>query len=59
MELQDLMYFIRVSELKSISKTAAEYQVVPSAISNHIGSLEQELGYRLFDRNMNAMLINE
>ena len=44
MELLHLKYFIRVAERNNISKAAAEFHVVSSAVSNHIKALEQELG---------------
>lgn len=59
MELLHLKYFIRVAERNNISKAAAEFHVVSSAVSNHIKALEQELGVSLFYRNGNCITLNE
>jgi len=59
MDLQSLKYFKRVAELNSISKAAREFQVVQSAVSTQIKSLEYELGTDLFDRTNNKIELNE
>ena len=59
MELVELRYFIRVSELNSISKVAAENNVAASAVSSHISNLERDLGYLLFDRKGKSVWLNE
>ena len=58
MEILHLRYFIRAAELNSISKAAAEFHVFSSAVSNHIKSLEQELGVPLFHRSGNRISLN-
>ncbi len=58
-ELLGLEYFTRVAALKSITRVAKEFNVVPSTISNQIKNLEEELGTTLFYRSPNAMLLTE
>lgn len=59
MEFSHLKYFIRASELNSISKAASEFNVATSVISSHISSLERELGVQLFDRLGKTIQLNE
>ena len=59
MLLQNLRYFKRVAELNSVSQTAKEFQVVQSAVSSQIKSLEMELGTPLFKRQSNKIFLNE
>lgn len=59
MNLQGLRYFKRAAELNSISKTAAEYHVVQSAVSTRIKDIETELGVKLFDRTSGSITLNE
>jgi len=42
---------IQLSELRNFRATAARLNMTPAAISNRIGAMEQELGFRLFERN--------
>jgi len=50
MELRQLRYFIRVVELGSMGRAAAELGVVRSALSQQISRLEGELATRLLQR---------
>ena len=50
MELRQLRYFIRVVELGSMGKAAADLGVVTSALSQQISRLEGELAARLLQR---------
>lgn len=50
MDLRKLKYFLSVYERKNLSHAARECNVAQSAISNHMKSLEQELGVSLFRR---------
>ena len=50
MELRQLRYFVRVVELGSMGRAAAELGVVTSALSQQIGRLEGELSTRLLQR---------
>ena len=58
MNEQELQFFMRVSELNSISKVARESNVTPSSVSAHIVSLEEELETRLFTRNGKRLQLN-
>ena len=51
MELRQLRYFVRVVELGSMGRAAAELGVVTSALSQQISRLEGELSTRLLQRS--------
>jgi LysR family tcuABC transcriptional regulator len=51
MELRQLRYFVRVVELGSMGRAAADLGVVTSALSQQISRLEGELATRLLNRN--------
>ena len=57
-ELQ-LAYFRHAAESQNFSHTAAAFNVPPSAVSQSIRRLEQELGSPLFDRKANRIQLNE
>ncbi|GAA3672729.1 LysR family transcriptional regulator [Nonomuraea antimicrobica] len=50
MELQQLRYVVAVAETSNFTRAAERCQVVQSALSHQIASLERELGARLFER---------
>ena len=50
MELRQLRYFVRVVELGSFSRAAADLQLVQSALSQQVSRLESELATRLLQR---------
>lgn len=50
MEIRNLVTFLKVTELQSFSKAAAELDYSQSAVTVQIQQLERELGVRLFDR---------
>jgi len=50
MDLRQLEIFVKVAELKSFSKAAQALRLTQPTISEHIRTLEQELGVRLLDR---------
>ncbi|OWT73776.1 MULTISPECIES: LysR substrate-binding domain-containing protein [unclassified Achromobacter] len=50
MELRQIRYFVRVLEVGSMSRAAAELGVVQSALSQQISRLEGELSVRLMTR---------
>jgi DNA-binding transcriptional LysR family regulator len=50
MDIYQLVSFVRVAEMKSISRAAEELFVTQPAVSKQIKALEEELGSRLFDR---------
>src|SRR2546428_12656245 len=50
MDLRQLEIFVKVAELKSFSKAALALRLTQPTVSEHIRTLEQELGVRLLDR---------
>lgn len=50
MDIRNIKTFVRVTELNSFSKAAAEMSYVQSTVTMQIQQLEKELGYPLFDR---------
>lgn len=50
MELRQLRYFVRVVDMRSMGRAAADLGVVTSTLSQQIGSLEGELSTRLLQR---------
>jgi LysR family tcuABC transcriptional regulator len=51
MELRQLRYFVRVAELGSLGRAAADLGLVTSALSQQITRLESELSTRLLQRS--------
>ncbi len=51
MNIRFLETVIWLSELRNFRSTAARLNMTPAAISNRIGAVEQELGFRLFERD--------
>ncbi len=56
MELRQLRYFIRVVELGSMGRAAAEMSVQTSAVSQQISRLESELSTRLLQRSKTGVV---
>jgi LysR family transcriptional regulator, regulatory protein for tcuABC len=56
MELRQLRYFVRVVELGSMGRAAAEIGVVTSALSQQLSRLEGELSTRLLQRTSTGVL---
>ena len=50
MDLRHIRTFVIVAELGTVSKAAQRLRVAQPALSRQISDLEQELGFRLFDR---------
>lgn len=58
MELQQLKYFKAVADIGKISEAADSLFVSAPALSTSISRLEKELGFPLFDRTSNRILLN-
>jgi LysR family tcuABC transcriptional regulator len=50
MELRQLRYFVRVVDMRSMGRAAADLDIVTSTLSQQISSLESELSTRLLQR---------
>lgn len=59
MELRQLRYFVRVVELGSMGRAAAELGVVTSALSQQISRLESELSTRLLQRTSTGVVATD
>lgn len=59
MELRQLRYFVRVVELGSMGRAAADLGVVTSALSQQISRLEGELSTRLLQRSPTGVVPTE
>lgn len=59
MELRQLRYFVRVAELGSMGRAAADLGVVTSALSQQISRLEGELATRLLQRKGSGVVPTE
>lgn len=58
MEILQLKYFLDSAKCENFSKTAKKFIVPPSAVSQSIRRLENELGFLLFDRKSNKIFLN-
>lgn len=59
MELLQLRYFFESAKTESFTLTAKKYQVPTTSVSASVKRLEKELGYQLFDRSANRILLNQ
>ncbi len=59
MNLLHLEYFKLVAETQNISKAANESYISSSGLSKVIARLENEVGYPLFERYSNKLILNE
>ena len=59
MELRQLRYFVRVCELGSMGRAAADLGVVTSALSQQISRLEGELATRLLQRTAQGVVATD
>ena len=55
MEINGIHYFICAAELLSFTKAAEECFITQTAMSQHIQSMEKELGFQLFNRSTRKM----
>ena len=59
MEILQLKYFLESAESGSFSVTAKKYMVPTTSVSASVKRLEKELGYSLFDRSANRIVLNK
>ena len=59
MTIKQLHYFIAVAETRSFTHAARNYFIAQTAMSQQIGALEKELGYRLFHRTNRSVELTE
>lgn len=59
MTIKQLEYFIDLSHTLSFTKTANNYYISQTAITKQIHNLEEELGFRLFDRDKKNVTLSE
>lgn len=57
MDLRHTRTFVTVAELGTVSKAALHLRIAQPALSRQIGDLEQELGFKLFDRVGRRLLL--
>lgn len=59
MELLQIRYFLKVSELESMTAAARELHVAQPSLSKAISRLEDEIGVKLFDRLGRRIRLND
>lgn len=59
MELRQLKYFVRIVELGSVSRAAADLFIAQPALSNQIANLEEELKVKLMARSVRGVTATE
>jgi LysR family nitrogen assimilation transcriptional regulator len=59
MEFRLLAYFLRVAELGSINRAAADLHLSQPALSRHIAALEHEMGTQLFTRTQGGVALTD
>lgn len=59
MDSRLLEYFLRVAELGSINKAAADLHLSQPALSRHVAALEHEMGTQLFTRTQGGVHLTE
>lgn len=59
MELSQLKYFACAAEENNFTHAAEKLFVTPSALNRSVAALEEEVGFKLFDRNKKKVALNE
>lgn len=59
MDSKLLEYFLRIAELGSINKAAADLHLSQPALSRHVASLEHEMGTKLFNRTQGGVHLTD
>src|SRR5262247_64144 len=57
MDLKHLRTFVKVADLGTVSKAALRLRIAQPALSRQISDLEEELGFKLFDRVGRRLLL--
>ena len=57
MNLRQLKYILKVSEIRNITKSAEELHISQPALSRYIHDVEAELGAKIFDRSTNPLTL--
>ena len=59
MNLRRIEAFLAVADAGNISRAAAQLEVAQSVVSRHVAALEQQLGYRLFERTGRGVVLTD
>lgn len=59
MDSRLLEYFLRIAELGSINKAAADLHLSQPALSRHLSALEHEMGTKLFNRTQGGVHLTD
>lgn len=59
MQIQQLVYFMKIAELGSMNKAAAELLMTQPNLSRAMMNLEEELNIRIFTRNNKGVVLTE